>query len=53
MRDTVDGGRNIIHSGHTTPEESIISLNKYVDLIAENLIRMNFDQYDFIIVWTS
>ncbi|EOU2518044.1 Abi family protein [Vibrio cholerae] len=49
IRDTVDGGGNIIRLGPTTPEESIIRLNEYVDLIAESLMWMRFERYDFIV----
>lgn len=48
IRDTVDGGGNMVRIGPINPEQSITRLNEYVDLIAESLKWMSYQRYDFI-----
>ncbi|EPT9251615.1 TPA: hypothetical protein ACX6SQ_003793 [Photobacterium damselae] len=49
IKDTIDGGGRIVQKGPTTPYESIVRLQEYIDLILEALRWMSIERYDFLI----
>lgn len=49
IKDSFDGGGVLIRRGPTTPEESIIRLNEYIDLMVEALTWMSTDRAKFIV----
>ncbi|ELR64621.1 Hypothetical protein C942_02314 [Photobacterium marinum] len=49
IKDTIDGGGNILRYGPRTPEESISRLQEYIDLILEALKWMSHERYDFLV----
>jgi hypothetical protein len=49
INDEFDGGGVLLRAGPTTPEESIIRLNEYIDLILESLKWLSIERYQHLI----
>lgn len=49
IKDTIDGGGNVLRVGPQTPEESILRLQEYIDLILEALRWMSEERYKFLV----
>jgi hypothetical protein len=49
IQDIIDGGGVILQTGPTTPEESILRLQEYIDLILEALQWLSLERHQFLI----
>ena len=48
IKDSFDGGGQLIRQGPTTPEQSIVRLNEYIDLMEGALKWMSLDRAKFV-----